>query len=85
MTAAKGRLLGALSPQSELSPFHLHVSPLLTQGEDLGALGNNIAAFLGEAKLIVDSRLPGPQLNELLGISKFENTFSPFQVLLGSR
>lgn len=41
--------------------------------------------FLGEANLILDSRRPGPQLNELLGISKFENTFSPFQVLLGSR
>lgn len=45
----------------------------------------NTATVLGEANLIVDSRLPGPQLNELLGISEFENTFSLFQVLLGSR
>lgn len=44
-----------------------------------------MAAFLGEANLILDSRLPGPRLNESLGISKFENPFFAFQVLLGSR
>ena len=48
-------------------------------------MDNNIATFLGEANLILGSRLPGPQLNDLLGISKFENTFFLFQVLLGSR